>query len=148
MKIKTKFFGEIQVDEDKIIKFEDGIPGFENLTKFLFMTDSDQNSPFCWIQSIEDVEIVFTLFDVFSILPNYNPSIEEAFLKSLGEFEDEDLLIYSIANIPNNVKEMTLNLKAPIIINLKTNKAKQIICANEDYDIKYYVYNEIKRDGE
>ena len=55
MKLKTRFFGEIEIDEKKVIDFEEGLPGFENLRKFLFMTDENEDAPFCWLQSIEDI---------------------------------------------------------------------------------------------
>ena len=140
MNIQTKFFGNIEIDENKVIKFEDGIPGFEDLKKFLFMTDEDANSPFCWLQSIEDVNIVFTLINIFKFIPDYNPNVDMEILSKLGKIEEENLAIYCIANIPKNIKDMTVNLKAPIIINLFNNNAKQIICNNDDYSIKYYVY--------
>lgn len=148
MNIETRFFGQIEIDDEKIIHFKDGIPGFEHLTKFLFMTDKDDNSPFCWLQSIEDLDIVFTLFDVLSFLPNYEPTVEEEYLQNLGEFVEDDLAIYCIANIGQNIQEMTINLKAPVVINLENRQAKQVICNNEDYPIKYYIYKEIKKGGE
>nr|WP_317360010.1 flagellar assembly protein FliW [uncultured Tyzzerella sp.] len=154
MKLKTRFFGEIEIDEKKVIDFEEGLPGFENLRKFLFMTDENEDAPFCWLQSIEDIDIVFTLFDIFKYMPNYNPSVEVETLEKLGHFKEEDLLIYCIASIPKDVKNMTVNLKAPVIINVETNKAKQIICSNEEYSIKHYIYKEMlekrsnKKDGE
>ena len=148
MKIKTRFFGEVEIDEDKVILFENGIPGFEELKRYVFMTDEDEKSPFCWLQSIEDIDIVFTLFDVVSKIKDYSPNVEEEALSQIGEFEEEDLCIYCIANIPKDIKDMTINLKAPIIINTRNNKARQIICSNEEYPIKYYIYKEIKKRGE
>lgn len=149
MILDTKFFGKVEVEEQKLIIFSDGIPGFENLTKFIFMTDDDENSPFCWLQSVEDVDIVFTIFDPFTIFSDYNPTVSiEEIKNSIGEFDDEDILIYVVANIPNNICDMTINLKAPIVINTKTNKAKQIISTNEDYKIKTYIHTYLEKGGE
>lgn len=146
MKLKTKFFGEIELIEDKIIYFDEGIPGFESLRKFLYMSDNDTNSPFCWLQSIDDIDIVFTMMDLYSVLkviPDYDANVNKISLSSLGEFEEEDLLVYFIANIPKEVRNMTINLKAPIII--VKNKGIQAVCDNENYPIKYYIYNEMKK---
>lgn len=148
MIIKTRFFGDVELDESKVITFEDGIPGFFDLKKFLLMTDEDEKSPFCWLQSIEEMNIVFTLFDVYSIIPNYNPVVSEEMLKDIGEFKDEDILIYTIANIPEDLKEISINLKAPIIINMHNNKAKQIILENQDYQIRTYIYDKLKNKGD
>ncbi|WP_317367276.1 flagellar assembly protein FliW [uncultured Tyzzerella sp.] len=143
MKIKTKIFGEIDINDDKVIYFENGLPGFENLKKFLFMTDEDENSPFCWLQSIEDLDIVFTLFDVFRFLPDYNPIVEIESFDKLDNDTEDSLMVYCIAHIPNDVKNMTINLKAPVVINADNNKANQFICSNEEYPIKYYIYKEL-----
>ena len=62
------------------------MPGFECLKNFLFMTDEDEESPFCWLQSIDDIDIVFTLFDIFKFLPDYNPSVDIKSLDKLGGF--------------------------------------------------------------
>lgn len=149
MIIKTKFFGEVKVDENKSIIFQDGIPGFEKLTKFLFMTDEEENSPFCWLQSIEDLDIVFTLFDPYAISEQYNPKVcSEEIINAIGEFEKDDILIYTVANVPKDITKISINLKAPIVINMKTNRAKQIISTNEDYKIKTYIYDQLKKGGE
>lgn len=145
MMIKTKHFGDINIDDDKIILFEEGILGFPDLTKYLFMESEEENSPFCWLQSIEDVNIVFPLIDVIRFIPNYNPIVDNSELEPLGEALDEDLLVYNIIVIPQDAKDLTVNLKAPIVINLNTLKAKQVISNNEDYPIKYYLYKELKK---
>lgn len=151
MILNTKFFGEVKVEDDKLITFKEGIPGFENLTKFLFMLDVDENenSPFYWLQSTEDIDVVFTLFDPFEYFEDYNPIVSIEELKgAIGDFDDENILIYAIANIPDNISDMTINLKAPIVINMQTNLAKQIIATNEDYSIKTNLYSYIKKGGE
>ncbi len=148
MKIKTRFFGEIEINENKLIFFEEGLPGFPQLKKFLFMTDEDENSPFCWLQSIEDLDIVFTLFDIYSIMEDYNPMVSSDIINCIGEFKEGDILIYTIANIPEDIKKISVNLKAPIVININNNKAKQIISANEEYEIRTYIYDKLKRLGE
>lgn len=144
MKIKTRFFGEVEVHKNKIITFNDGVPGVPNLTKFLLMTDEDENSPFCWLQSIEDIDVVFTLFNVLEYLPDYNPIVDRENVVGLGEIKEE-LIIQCMATIPNTVKDMSINLKAPVVINPTNNLAKQIICNNEEYPIKYYIYKELKK---
>lgn len=148
MKLNTNFFGEIDVKEDKILHFQEGIPGFEDLKRFLFMTDNQENGKFSWLQCVDDVNIVLTIFDIFSMLPDYTPNVTVEHLEVLGEFEKEDLQIFCLATIPKNVEDMSINLKAPIVINMKNNKAKQVIANNDDYPVKYKFYKELKRKGE
>lgn len=149
MVIKTRYFGEIEVDKNKIIKFENGILGFEHLQDYLFMTSPEEGNPFCWLQSIQDIDIVFTIIDIFKILPEYNPTVEITSMKDLGEFEkiEEDIAVYNIVKIPENYKDTTVNLKAPIVINLKTYKAKQIICNNEEYHVRFKIYDILQKAG-
>ncbi|WP_058485991.1 flagellar assembly protein FliW [Defluviitalea phaphyphila] len=146
MRLKTKNFGEIEINEEKIITFEDGIPGFENYKKYLLITDKeDKESPFCWLQSVEDGDLAFALINPYSFCPDYSPNIEEKQIKKLGEIKEGSYIIYSIVVIPEDIKSMTANLKAPIIINIETKKAMQVICENEEYKIKHSVYDELKK---
>lgn len=146
MILNTKNFGEIEIDESKIIKFNDGIPGFVDLKNYVLIYDEDEKSPFYWLQSIDDTEIAFVMINMFNFMKDYSPLIEEEELKVLGKYDSEDdIFIYNIVVIPNDIKKMSVNLKAPVIINTKTNKGKQFIANNEDYSIKYYLYEEITK---
>lgn len=144
MNLKTRFFGEVEIDENKVIIFDEGIPGFENLKRFLYMIDKDENSPFCWLQSIEDTDIVFTLLDIYMIMQDYNPIVSKELIEDIGTFDKGDLLIYTIVNIPDDIKNISVNLKAPIVINMNNNKAKQIISTNEEYEIRTYIYDKLR----
>ena len=66
-------------------------------------------------------------------------------LEDLGEIKDDSLIIYNIVVIPPVISKMSVNLKAPIVINAETKKGKQLITKNEDYPIKYYFYEELKK---
>ncbi len=147
MVIETKNFGNITVDDNKIYTFENGLPGFEQLKKFVIVeqNNNEDNSFFRWLQSTEDPEISFIIMDVYKILPDYNPLVYDDDLNSLGDVSDDSLLIYNIVVIPKTISRMSVNLKAPVVINLSTNKGMQMITKNEDYPIKYYFYEELKK---
>jgi len=147
MVIETKNFGNIIIDENKIYTFESGLPGFEQLKKFVIVEDDNagNESLFCWLQSTEDPETAFIMMDVYKIVPDYNPLVYDDDLASLGDVTDDSLLIYNIVVIPKTVSKMSVNLKAPIVINLATNKGMQMITKNEDYPVKYYFYEELKK---
>ena len=147
MLIETENFGNIDIDENKIYTFENGLPGFERLIKFVIVEKvaSDSNSIFRWLQSTEDPKTAFVMMDVYKIIPDYNPLVYDDDLDSLGEISDDSLIIYNIVVIPKIVSKMSVNLKAPVVINLLTNKGMQMITKNEDYPIKYYFYEELKK---
>jgi flagellar assembly factor FliW len=146
MTIKTRGFGEIDIDENKVITFDEGIPGMPHLKKYLLMSDRIENSNLYWLQSIEDTDIAFVMMDIFPLMPDYSPSLPESKLDELGIDENhKDYLIFNIAVVPKELKKITVNLKAPVIINTLTNKGMQLICSNDEYPIKYYLFEEDKK---
>ncbi len=154
MVAETKFFGTIDIDDDKIITFPMGIIGFENLTKFALIYDSEreERSKISWLQSMEEPLMVLPVINPIDICDEYTPVIEDELLKSIGDPADIDVLIFVSMTIPSDLTKMTANLKAPFIINTAERSAMQIIVENADYEVKYNVYDAIERlkakDGE
>ena len=145
MRIQTKFFGEIEYEESGIITFPHGLPGFPDATRFLFMSESDPPDIFYWLQCVDDADVAFTLMDVYTCLPDYDPLVEPEELAELGDIADKPLDIYNIAVIPEDAKKMRVNLKAPIVINMEAGLGKQVIVNNEEYPIRYMIFEEIEK---
>ncbi len=138
MILNTRHFGEIEIGDNEIVTFKDGIPGFEDKKKFTLLTNSD-NDAFCWLQSVEDTDLAFVLLDVMRIMPEYNPLINTNQIAEIGDL-DNNLLIYNVVVVPEKAEEMTVNLKAPIVINKDTRIGKQVLVNNDDYAIKHYIF--------
>lgn len=147
MVAETKFFGTIDIEEEKIIEFPMGIIGFENLKKFALIYDSDreERSKISWLQSMEEPLMVLPVINPIDIIEEYSPIIEDELTKCIGDPADADILIFVTMSIPSDITKMTANLKAPIIINTVNRKAMQVIVENQDYMIKYNVYDAIER---
>ncbi len=147
MVAETKFFGTIDIEEDKIIEFPMGIIGFENLKKFALIYDSEreERSKISWLQSMEEPLMVLPVISPFDIREEYSPLIEDELTKRIGDPADADILIFVTMSIPSDLTKMTANLKAPIIINTINRQAMQVIVENQDYQIKYNVYDAIER---
>ena len=147
MVAETKFFGTIDIEEEKIIEFPMGIIGFENLKKFALIYDSEreERSKISWLQSMEEPLMVLPVINSIDIIEEYSPVIEDELTKSIGDPADADIIIFVTMSIPSDLTKMTANLKAPIIINTVNRKAMQVIVENEDYKIKYNVYDAIER---
>lgn len=142
MKIETDIFGVIEVEEDKVLKFSEGIPGFREEDEFILIFNEDEENPLHWLQSIKTPELAFVIVNPFEIYSDYEFNIPDSVTKKL-EIEDvEDIAIYTIVVIPEDISKMTTNLMAPIIINLKNKKAKQIILETEKYTTKHYIINQ------
>lgn len=146
MKINTLRFGQIEVDEDKVILFKEGIPGLNHLKKYILIHE-DEKTPLHWLQSVEDGSIALVLADPFVFKPDYAPCIHEDILTELQAETEEDLIVMTILVIPEDIKKMTANLMAPIVFNPQKRLAKQVILDKGDYPLRFPVYEALKRKG-
>ncbi len=147
MLINTKYFGEIDLDENKIITFEHGIMGFEEYKRYTILYDLEEGDKanVSWLQSLEEPGFALPVINPLSVKSDYNPIVEDEVLNSLGEITDENLVILLTLTVPNDITKMSVNLKAPFIINSDTRKGCQIIAENQDYEVKYNVYKGIQK---
>ena len=140
MLVKTRCFGEIDLAEDKILTFENGILGFEDYKRYtiLFNNEDGKEQTISWLQCVDEELLA---------IPVINPLFikEDELLQPLGELKDENLLVLLTMTIPSDLEKMTANLKAPIIINSDTKKGCQIIVENKDYEVRYKVYDILKK---
>lgn len=141
MKAATRLFGEIKIDESKIITFEDGIIGFPDMKKFTLIFDEEKEGrpSISWLQSMDEPEIAFPVMDPLFVCETYNPSVEDELLKNLGTIKEDNLYVLVTVTVPQNIKELAVNLKAPIVINTDTRKASQII-VEDDLPVRYRIY--------
>ena len=141
MKAATRLFGEIEIDESKIITFEDGIIGFPDMKKFTLIFDEEKEGrpSISWLQSMDEPEIAFPVMDPLFVCETYNPSVEEELLKNLGTIKEDNLYVLVTVTVPQNIKELAVNLKAPIVINTDARKASQII-VEDDLPVRYRIY--------
>lgn len=147
MRFMTKHFGEIELGEDKLLTFENGIMGFENFKKYtiLFDIESGEKPIISWIQSVEEPELAIPVINPLLIKEDYNPTVEDELLTSLGELTDENLVVLLSLTVSSDITKMTSNLKAPFIINADTKKGCQVIVENSDYPVKYNVYDMVEK---
>ena len=146
MLIKTRYFGEIDVDEAKILTFDDGLIGFENLKKFtlIYNNETEASSNVTWLQSLDEPLVAFPVINPFYVMKEYNPVVEDEVLIPLGELKEESTAIFLTLTVPSDITKMTTNLKAPIIINADTKKGCQVIAENPEYVVKYNIYDVIQ----
>ena len=141
-KVNTLRFGEIEIDEKKILHFKEGIPAFEEEHEFILIPFED-DSPFIFMQSLKTPELAFLITSPFIFFPDYTFEIGDAATDALKAKEREDLAIYSILTVPNGeIKKMTANLLAPLIINSKNNEAMQLVLDKSPYQTKHALFSE------
>lgn len=103
-----------------------------------------------WLQSVDEAALAIPVINPMLISDAYNPIVEDELLASIGEFAEDDMLILVTLTVPSDITKMTANYKAPIVINAGTLKGIQLIAENDDYLVKYPVYDILKarKDGE
>jgi flagellar assembly factor FliW len=124
MKIRNKQFGDIEFENETIIKFEEGILGFEELRQFLLVSEKD--GFFFWLISIDEPEIIFPLFSIKLLQEKYK--------------EDSELEPYGIVKLDKNPQNISINLKAPVLINQDDKIGFQKIIDNEEYPVDYPLF--------
>ncbi len=144
VKIKTTRFGELEVDKKDIIEFTEGLLGFENLKKF-FIVDPGDQTLILWLQSIDDAGTAFPIIEPKIFQPNYMVKLLPIELNSLSLENLQNASVYTVLTIPQNVTEMSANLKAPIIINNKTKIARQIVLQDSKLEVKFKMYMDLKK---
>ena len=148
MKIDTKYFGEIEIGDEKIIHFESGIMGFEEYKDFTLIYDSEaEKRPFfSWLQCVTEKGLAVPVVNPLNVIKDYNPVVEEALLEPLGELKDEDIVLLVFATIPKDIKETSVNMKAPVIVNAANGKAIQVILEKGNYSIKHKIIEDIGKE--
>jgi len=147
MFIKTTHFGEIEIDEEDILDFKEGILGFEDIHKFGVINSEDQESPFSWIQSIEKPELAFALVNPFAVKKDYDFELKDENASSLGVEDPSQVAVFAILVIPEDIKKISMNLKAPIIVNTNNKKAAQIILDSDKYTVRHLILDELQKQG-
>lgn len=147
MRVQTKFFGEVELDDNKVIEFQNGIIGFEDFKKFAIIYDieDDRDTKISWLQSLEEPTLALPVVDPLAVTTEYAPMIEDELLKPLGNPADEDLLFLLVMTVPSDMTKVTANMKAPVIISTEERKGVQLIVDNADYPVKFNVYESVQK---
>lgn len=146
MRADTRLFGEIDIDEEKIITLENGMIGLPEFQKFALIFDEEKgmkSSSVMWFQSMDDPQTAFPVMQPNMVKADYNPTVNDEVLTPLGELKEENTYVLVTLTATSDVKETSVNLKAPIVINTDTRKGCQII-VEDDYPVKYKIYDALQ----
>lgn len=146
MKITTRIFGEIEIADDKVIVFENGIIGFPDLKNFALIHDEEKgtNTGIRFMQSLDEPNFAMPVMDPLLVKPDYDPQVDDELLASAGDISSDNILVLVTATIPSDLTKMSVNLQGPFIINVEEHKACQIIVENGDYPVKFPIYEILK----
>lgn len=148
MQLNHTRFGTIDFKKDDILMFREGLIGFPQLQEFLLLNHSD-DSPFRWLQSINEPGLAFLVADPWHFAENYEVDIPEDAVRTLELSMTTSHSLWTTVRIPEgNTQEMTINLAAPIVINLENRLGKQVVLEGEAYNIRHRVFRVVVSEPE
>lgn len=144
MEILTTRFGKITIKDQDVLVVKDGVLGFESHEKYVILEhDSEETSPFKWLQSVENPDLAFVVMDPRLIVVDYQLMIDDETIAKLGDDRFEEIIPMVIVNIPqDNPQNMTANLRGPILIHAETKQGCQIVLSNESYAFDHLIFPE------
>ena len=137
MKLRTKYFGEIEYDADDILSFPNGLYGFDDEREFLLIPFEGSEGSLLCLQSRKNSALAFILMDPFALQPDYTPVLQRAELSALGVKDSGDLCYYVMCVVKQPVGDSTVNLKCPVAINPDTRVCVQVILDSEEYQMRH-----------
>ncbi|MFC1825504.1 flagellar assembly protein FliW [Thermodesulfobacteriota bacterium] len=137
MKTETLRFGVIEVEEERVIHFPDGILGFPENKDFVIM-EHKPDSPFMWLQSMSTPELAFVITNPFLVKPDYLDNLTPGERAFFSTENGNNLTIFVLVTIPpGQVEKMTVNLLGPLAIDIESRTGKQVILPNSGYHHRY-----------
>jgi flagellar assembly factor FliW len=148
MTVETRLFGTISIGDDKLITFPEGIVGFPFMKQFALIHDADnENAPIMWLQSMDEPDFALPVIEPGQVVDSYNPVVNDEYLAPVGELKPEQIYSLVTITVPPQIEKMSVNLKAPIVINMENNHAVQIIVEDE-YQVKHPIYETLRKKKE
>ena len=136
MIISTLQLGDITVEEKDIIIFPQGLPGFEELKQYIIV-QSGEEEPFAYLQSIDDKELSFVITNPFLFFSDYEFQLSEGVQDELEINNEQEVAVWTIVTVSTNIENITANLLAPVVVNVKKRVGRQIILHNSLYKTKH-----------
>ncbi len=137
--IETTRFGKIAINNEHVLHFKDGMIGFHTLKKYV-LVESPLMPLVMWLQSLEEPDVAFPLIEPWFFKKDYKTQLSDADKHSLNYKEGDSLKVLAVMTIPENYEQMTVNLKAPVVINLANGQAAQGIIQDKTLEVRVPAY--------
>ena len=141
LKVMTKAYGQVEVNEHQRISFPSGLFGFESLKDYVLL-DAEQQ-PFYWLQSLDVEHVAFVLINPFHFRPDYEMNIDNEELLPIGITDPGKAMIFSIVTIPAENGPLTANLQGPLIINRDSRQGIQAVLTDSRWKTKHDILAEL-----
>ncbi len=144
MLVKTRQFGEIEIEEEKLLVFPSGLVGMKHLKRFIIL-DAEIEEPFRWLQSLDDEEIIFLTIEPRVFRPDYRVTVQKEELAQLGINKSTEVLVLCIVTLCKEPKMLTANLQGPLVINAENRIGKQVILVEGQYNTRHQILEEMSK---
>jgi len=143
-KIQTTRFGEIEVGDDHVIHFKDGMIGFSKLKEYTLI-ESPGMPLILWLQSVDEPDIAFPLVEPYFFKKDYKVNLSDSDKHSLGFQEGDRQKLLTVMTIPENMTQMTVNLKAPVVVDINRSSGAQIIMQDRSLEVRTPAFEHFNR---
>jgi flagellar assembly factor FliW len=141
--VSSQALGHIEVDTADAITFTDAMAGFTECVRYALIAhvrpDGTEDEAIAWLQALDAPFHAFVVTDPWSIVPEFSPEISDADAEELGLASFQDARVFGILTIPGGAQEMSINLRAPIVVNVATRRAKQVVLLSDEYTTRHPV---------
>jgi flagellar assembly factor FliW len=127
MTIRTGRFGAIEVSKDSLLTFPSGLVGFPTAQQFVVL-DVEDDCQYQWFQAVTEPDLAFVIIDVHLLDQEFQVEVSDEGLAELEIAQTDPVLIMAVVTIPSGQpQQATANMRAPLVVNLRTRKGKQLI---------------------
>jgi len=136
MLVRNTRFGDLDVSEEQIITFPRGMIGFEGVERYVLVNPTGKIS---WLQAVDEASLAFPLVQAPLVYPGYSLYVENELLEPLGEVDEAMMGIYLVLVVPSDPRNATVNLKAPVVISLKSRRGMQLLIDRPEYSVRHRI---------
>ncbi len=134
MNLETTRFGNVEIDDDRVINFPSGLLGFSSYSKFVLL-QPDEQGVFFWLQSTEAPDLAFVVTDPALWITDYQANIRKDQMEELGMGEIGDAQVLVIVNKRDD--SITSNLQGPLVINVQGRVGMQLVLADKRWSTRH-----------
>jgi flagellar assembly factor FliW len=139
--VPSQALGAIEVRPESVIAMVEPLAGFPDTTQYALIEHTRQGGSAAgsvfWLQAVERPFHAFVVTDPWGVHPEYAPEISDADAQQLGLTSFEDARVFGILTVPRNPSEITINLRAPVVVNVAQRLAKQVVVLNDQYSTRH-----------
>lgn len=143
MILHTSRFGELEIDDQLIYEFHSGIPGFEDLKRFVIVTLDEQDG-FSYLQSVDQGDFSFIIVNPFDFFPQYTFDLPEQAITELAIEHEQEVAVWAIVTVKDDLEQATVNLAAPLVFNIRTKLGMQVILVHRNYETRQPLFQPLK----